>query len=204
MRTNLNPLSTDLETNLKYHPYVYKHIDFYLIPVWLKDTLAAVGQNETVLDNREKINSILTAEDINFYNENVSKIYDIKGMLSLPRDIYFQSLMDTRKYPNGYPVEACNEIQSLENSISKKEGLAPFVRNIDECQPKDLWHIVTRYEIHKLADKHLISICFELCEPGCELVEQAKEDEKLAEFYISEFGIQHFANTELFKKILTV
>ena len=35
-----------------------------------------------------------------------------------------------------------------------------------------------------------------------EFAEQAKEDEKLAEFLIGEFGVQHFANTELFKKIL--
>ena len=202
MRTNLNLKTSELESQVKFH--LSKQVDFYLIPTWLDDTLIGSGCNETVLCNQEKINSILTAEDIKFYNENVAKIYELKSMLPFTRDMYFQYLMDTRKYPNGFPIEACNNKPSFENSISKKEVLAPFVRNSDDIAPTDFWHVVARYNIHKLVDRYMVSIRFELCNPGCHFAEQAKEDEKLAEFFIGEFGVQQFANTELFKKILTV
>ena len=204
MRTNLNPKTSEIETHLNL--YLVKHIEFYLMPVWLDDTLVASGHNETVLDNREKINSILTAEDIKFYNENITKIYEIRSMLPLMRDTYFKFISDNRNYINGFPTDAlcvASDRSSLENSISKKEGLTPFVRNACNMTETQFWHIVARYSIKKLSDKHMIVIRFETCEPGCVYAEQAKEDEKLAEFLIGEFGVQHFANTELFKKILT-
>lgn len=202
MRTNLNFKTSDLENQVKFH--ISKQVDFYLIPTWLDDTLIGSGCNEVVLCDREKINFILTAEDIKFYNENIAKIYEIKAMLPFTQDMLFQFLMDNRNYPNGYPGEVCLEKPSLENSISKKEVLAPFVRNSDNIAPTDFWHVVARYKIHKLSDRHMISVRLELCEPSCIIAEQAKEDEQLAEFFIGEFGVQHFANTELFKKILTV
>lgn len=202
MRTNpgLLPVETEMDSKFPLH----KTVSYYLIPTWLDAVFTGLKLHETVLDDVKKVNSILTADDIKFYNENVAKIYELKAMLGFPSDMYFQYLMDSTKYPSGFPGDACVELPVSVNSISKKEALTPFVPNTEDLAPNFVWNVVTRYSINKLADSHLVAIRFELCEQGCQPAEQAKEYEKLAEFYLGEFGIQQFANTELFKNILTV
>lgn len=202
MRTNLSLLPVETEMDSKFP--LHKTVNYCLIPTWLDSVLTGLRLSETTLDDVKKVNSILTADDIKFYNENVAKIYELKALLGFPSDIYFKYLMDTTKYPGGFPVDACVELTSLGNSISKKEALTPFVQNIADCDPSVFWAVVVRYSITKLVESHFVAIRFELCAPDCQSAEQAKENEKLAEFYLGEFGIQHFANTELFKNLLTV
>ena len=177
-----------------------KPIYYIVVPTWIDDVLLANGLDETILEQHEKLKSILTAEDIKFYNENITKIYEIRHLLPIPRDIHV-SLSSLYGPEAAFGLVSSNQKnESLRNSISVKEGLAPFVRvETDNIHP---WGIIAQFSINRMVDRNLVVIRFVQSESGCGSDQQAKENEKLAEFIIGEYGVEAFANTELFNKIL--
>ena len=71
-RTNFNHRTSELNQQAK--DAMFKGTSFYLIPHWLDDALQAHSLNETILSDGDKVKSILTDDDINFYNQNVCGI----------------------------------------------------------------------------------------------------------------------------------
>lgn len=174
-------------------------VEYWLIPTWLDVYFKATNNSIAILGDKQKLNSILTADDILFYNQCLCKIYEAKHLCLLPNDVYPEYISpESVTYP-GLTHQSKN---SFENSISKKEVLAPFVKKPELLDGTAFLSTVIRYEILSLGQKHIIGMRIELCDPECATSEQATEDQKLAEFLIGEFGVKYFANTSLCKKIL--
>ncbi len=199
-RTNFNHRTSELNQQAK--DAMFKRTSFYLIPHWLDDALQAHSLNETILSDGDKVKSILTDDDIKFYNQNVCDMESMRKLLPLCDDINFQTLQPIARL--SYPSINVSETPSYEeNSISKKkEKLSPFIRDIQNFADKDLWNVVLSYSINRLADHNLVGVRLSIV-PYVEASEhEAKQNEMLAEFSIAEYGLMAFAGTHLFKKIL--
>lgn len=202
MRTCENSLSSELETQLRF--YLDKQILFYPIPKWLDEAFQAHGVSERILADNKKVNSILTDEDINFYNSQVDNLMSVRGVLNIPSDIYFTHLYEK----SGHIGSVSTQSYAIggvcaENSISTKEALKPFVSETDSENSNILWSHVVRFTVQRMNDSHIIGVRFEPCDTVDVRKEQAIEWEKLSEFIISEFGVSYFAKSELFKRLLS-
>ena len=199
-RTNFNHRTSELNQQAK--DAMFKRTSFYLIPHWLDDALQAHSLNETILSDGDKVKSILTDDDIKFYNQNVCDVEAMRKLLPLCEDVNFQTLQSIAKQPY-YKIDVSETPSYEENSISKKkEKLSPFIRDIQNFADKDLWNVVLSYSINRLADHNLVGVRLSIV-PYVEASEyEAKQNEMLAEFSIAEYGLMAFAGTHLFKKIL--
>ena len=199
-RTNFNHRTSELNQQAK--DAMFKRTSFYLIPHWLDDALQAHSLNETILSDGDKVKSILTDDDIKFYNQNVCDMESMRKLLPLCDDVNFQTLQSIAKQPY-YKIDVSETPSYEENSISKKrEKLSPFLKDIQNYADKDLWNVVLSYSINRLADHNVIGVRLSIV-PYSEASEfEAVQNEMLAEFSIAEYGLMAFAGTHLFKKIL--
>lgn len=197
-RTNFNSLAGQLTQQVQ--QAMDKEIKFFLIPVWLDDTLQAHSLSETILSDSNKLNSILTEDDIKFYNQTLCELYRIMPSLPIAKDIKLGQLL-TNQY--GYSEYAGPLPPSYEeNSIGKKELLTPFIKEAHSVSVDKLWNIVASYSVNKLSDHTLVGIRLNIVPFEDVLPLQLKQDEKLAELFIEEKGLMNTAGTHLFKKIL--
>lgn len=198
-RTNINLQTPELEESVK--SKLFKTTLFFPIPTWLDETLQAHSFNESILSNSETVNSILTADDIKFYNQNCGHFICLMEHIGLPNDINISKLHSKvndysfmRHTPEGLSYE--------ENSISRKDMLIPFIKGGHDFDGQIIWSLVASYSIHKLADVNVVGIRLKHTESKDTLQLQLEENEKLAEFALSEYGLTEVAGTHLFKKIL--
>lgn len=198
-RTNFNHLTSELNQQAK--DAMFKETSFYLIPVWLDDALQAHSLNETILSDDDKVSTILTDDDIKFYNEGIIHVERLRKSLPFVDDVLFQSLRS--KTNRGFSTHPAIETASYEeNSISKKERLSTFIRDIQQYTEEDLWNVVVSYSINRLVNSNMIGVRLSIV-PFAEASEhEAKQNELLAEFSIAEYGLSVVAGTHLFKKIL--
>ena len=197
-RTNFNSHTGQLDKQVKVA--MDKEIKFFIIPTWLDDTLQAHSLSETILSDSDKLNSILTGDDIKFYNQTLIDLERIRTTLPLAKDIVLQTLSRNIYGYIGYsmPEHASYE----ENSIGKKELLTPFIKEAQSVSVDKLWNIVASYSVNKLSDHTLVGVRFSIVPFEDVLPLQLKQDEKLAELFIEEKGLMNTAGTHLFKKIL--
>lgn len=197
-RTNFNSLTGQLDAmaNLAMH----KEIKFFIIPTWLDDALQAHSLNETILSDFDKVNSILTGDDIKFYNQTLWDLHRIMPSLPVPKDVDFATLSTNTYGSTDYSVPKCASYE--ENSIGKKELLTPFIKEAHSVSVDKLWNIVASYSVNKLSDHTLVGVRFNIVPFEDVLPLQLKQDEKLAELFIEERGLMYTAGTHLFKKIL--
>lgn len=197
-RTNFNSHTGQLDEQVKVA--MDKEIKFFIIPTWLDDTLQAHSLSETILSDSDKLNSILTGDDIKFYNQTLIDLERIRTTLPLAKDIVLQTLSSNIYGCIGYsmPEHASYE----ENSIGKKELLTPFIKEAQSVSVDKLWNIVASYSVNKLSDHTLVGVRFSIVPFEDVLPLQLKQDEKLAELFIEEKGLMNTAGTHLFKKIL--
>lgn len=197
-RTNFNSHTGQLDEQVKVA--MDKEIKFFIIPTWLDDTLQAHSLSETILSDSDKLNSILTGDDIKFYNQTLIDLERIRTTLPLAKDIELQTL-SSNIY--GYIAYSVPERASYEeNSIGKKELLTPFIKEAQSVSVDKLWNIVASYSVNKLSDHTLVGVRFSIVPFEDVLPLQLKQDEKLAELFIEEKGLMNTAGTHLFKKIL--
>lgn len=197
-RTNFNSLAGQLTEQVQ--QAMDKEIKFFLIPTWLDDTLQAHSLSETILSDSDKLNSILTGDDIKFYNQTLCELYRIMPSLPIAKDIKLEQL-STNQY--GYSEYAGPLSPSYEeNSIGKKELLTPFIKEAHSVSVDKLWNIVASYSVNKLSDHTLVGVRLNIVPFEDVLPLQLKQDEKLAELFIEEKGLMNTAGTHLFKKIL--
>ena len=197
-RTNFNSHTGQLDEQVKVA--MDKEIKFFIIPTWLDDTLQAHSLSETILSDSDKLNSILTGDDIKFYNQTLIDLERIRTTLPLAKDIVLQTL-SSNIY--GYMAYSVPERASYEeNSIGKKELLTPFIKEAQSVSVDKLWNIVASYSVNKLSDHTLVGVRFSIVPFEDVLPLQLKQDEKLAELFIEEKGLMNTAGTHLFKKIL--
>lgn len=197
-RTNFNSHTGQLDEQVKVA--MDKEIKFFIIPTWLDDTLQAHSLSETILSDSDKLNSILTGDDIKFYNQTLIDLERIRTTLPLAKDIELQRL-SSNIY--GYIAYSVPERASYEeNSIGKKELLTPFIKEAQSVSVDKLWNIVASYSVNKLSDHTLVGVRFSIVPFEDVLPLQLKQDEKLAELFIEEKGLMNTAGTHLFKKIL--
>ena len=197
-RTNFNSHTGQLDEQVKVA--MDKEIKFFIIPTWLDDTLQAHSLSETILSDSDKLNSILTGDDIKFYNKTLIDLERIRTTLPLVKDVELQTL-SSNTY--GYTDYSMPERASYEeNSIGKKELLTPFIKEAQSVSVDKLWNIVASYSVNKLSDHTLVGVRFSIVPFEDVLPLQLKQDEKLAELFIEEKGLMNTAGTHLFKKIL--
>lgn len=197
-RTNFNSLTGQLAQQAQ--QAMNKEIKFFLIPTWLDEALQAHSLSETILSDSDKLNSILTGDDIKFYNQTLCDLYRIMPSLPIARDIELERLSTNQYGYNEYtgPLSPSYE----ENSIGKKELLTPFIKEAHSVSVDKLWNIVASYSVNKLSDHTLVGVRLNIVPFEDVLPLQLKQDEKLAELFIEEKGLMNTAGTHLFKKIL--
>lgn len=199
-RTNFNTPTGQLEDHVKLA--MFKEVKFFLVPTWLDQTLQAHSLSETILSDNDKLNSILTAEDIKFYNENISGVMNLKPTLPIPADFTLSWLESNKPSYGNAGIPLMETASYEENSIGRKERLSPFIEGAQSTSVDKLWNIVATYSINRLADSSQVSIRLIIVPFEDVLQLQLKQDEKLAEFLIEELGLVNVAGTHLFKKLL--
>ncbi len=196
---SFNTPAGEIEQHVK--SAMFKAVRFFIIPTWLDDTLKAHGLTESILSDKDTVNSILTEDDIKFYNEQVTRLYKIVHAIPLPKDIDFQYLQSNKKHYGGNPTAVEDSLYE-ENSIGKKEILSPFLEGAQSISMDRLWNIVANYNITKLSDTTIIAVRLGIVSAEDVLPLQLKQDEKLGIFLIEEEGLTNVAGTHLFKKLL--
>ena len=199
-RTNFNTPTGQLEDHVKLA--MFKEVKFFLVPTWLDQTLQAHSLSETILSDNDKLNSILTAEDIKFYNENISGVMNLKPTLPIPADLTLSWLESNKPSYGNVGIPLMETASYEENSIGRKERLSPFIEGAQSTSVDKLWNIVATYSINRLTDSSQVSIRLIIVPFEDVLQLQLKQDEKLAEFLIEELGLVNIAGTHLFKKLL--
>lgn len=199
-RTNFNTPTGQLEDHVKLA--MFKEVKFFLVPTWLDQTLQAHSLSETILSDNDKLNSILTAEDIKFYNENISGVMNLKPTLPIPADLTLSWLESNKPSYGNSSIPFMETASYEENSIGRKERLSPFIEGAQSTSVDKLWNIVATYSINRLADSSQVSIRLIIVPFEDVLQLQLKQDEKLAKFLIEELGLVNVAGTHLFKKLL--
>lgn len=198
-RTNFDNPTGELERQVELA--MSKEVTFFVIPTWLDQTLQAHGSSETILSDNDMVNSILTADDIKFYNESVCNLATLRNTLPIAKDFSLGYLQSNKQhYGVGEPTLETASYE--ENSIGRKEKLLPFIEGAQSTSIDKLWNIVATYSINRLVDKSQICVRLVMVPFEDVLPLQLKQDEKLAEFFIEEHGLVNFAGTHLFKKIL--
>lgn len=198
-RAILNPLAGELEAQAK--AAMYKQTDFFIVPTWIDDSLRAHGMTESILSDKDMVNSILTEDDIKFYNQQLSSLNSVLNALPLPKDIEFKYLQSNKKH-YGMDIPAIEDSSYEENSIGRKERLSPFIKDAQSVSAEKLWNIVASYNINKLADRTQVVVRLSIVPFEDVLPLQLKQDEKLGIFLIEEYGLTFVAGTHLFKKLL--
>lgn len=199
-RTNFNTPTGQLEDHVKLA--MFKEVKFFLVPTWLDQTLQAHSLSETILSDNDKLNSILTADDIKFYNENISGVMNLKPTLPIPADFTLSWLASNKPSYGNVGIPLMETASYEENSIGRKERLSPFIEGAQSTSVDKLWNIVATYSINRLTDSSQVSIRLIIVPFEDVLQLQLKQDEKLAEFLIEELGLVNVAGTHLFKKLL--
>ena len=197
-RTNFNSHTGQLEQQVQLA--MHKAIEYFMIPTWLDQTLQAHSLSETILSDKDKLNSILTDDDIKFYNQNVAGLTSLLPTLPVSKDIALGHLSRANKcleYLDGPSLPLYEE-----NSIGRKEKLSPFIEGAQSTTIDKLWNVVATYSIHRLPDINLVCVRLVIVPFEDVLALQLKQDEKLAELFIEEKGLMNTAGTHLFKKIL--
>lgn len=198
-RTNFNLFTSELKAGVE--NAMFKPTLFFVIPPWLDETLQAHSLNETILSNADTVNSILTADDIKFYNQQVGRFICLSEQFQIPNDVDLSRLWN-KSMDCSEPLIVDPKLSYEENSISRKEKIIPFIKDGHILDDRLIWNIVASYSIHKLAEVNVVGIRLVLIDEPDIPSKQMEENEKLAEFAIAELGLTVVAGTHLFKKLL--
>lgn len=182
-----------------------KHASFYLIPNWLRDALDANGVTEDCLTDAEKLKTILTVEDVKFYNSQAEEFYKIKKRINFLDDIYptylYGIFPNEQRYADPGLVGEGNDELLYENTVSIKDAISPFISTMEYDAKANV--LSALYPIFKFSNnRDKVFITFGLADPATITDKTQESYESLATFLISEHGIKNVACSEVFKKIL--
>ncbi len=172
--------------------------DTYFIPNWLQDALDANNVTADILGDCEKLSSILTVEDVKFYNSQISLIGQISSRIGL-----VQGLEPVFIYPHPTAMAECPEPTNplYENTVSVIDAVSPFIREASDDANKNVLsalYLILNFSLQR--DKVFVSFGLGDQNTAIDKNQQAYED--LATFLIREQGIKVTASTQVFKKIL--
>lgn len=198
-RTNFNLFTSELKAGVE--NAMFKPTLFFIVPPWLDETLQAHSLNETILSNADTVNSILTADDIKFYNQQAGRFTCLTERFQIPNDVTLSYLQSKTNFCSS-SIEAPESLSYEENSISRKEKIIPFIKDGHKLDDRCIWNIVASYSIHRLAETNVVGIRLVMIDEVDIPSKQMEENEKLAEFAIEELGLTVVAGSHLFKKLL--
>lgn len=179
-----------------------KNVSFYLIPTWLQEALDANKLTGECLSDREKLKTILTVEDVKFYNSQVKNFLIVQHRIGFLSDVYPTLLAGIFPSEQCYSEPLTPGIDPLyENTVSIKDAVSPFISESScNLNPNVLSALYPIFNFSIKRDK--VFITFGLADPS-ENASKIKESyEKFATFLIGEYGIKCTAQSEVFKKIL--
>ena len=175
---------------------------YYLMPVWLEDAFEAHHLNKQTLADNKKLNSILTVDDVKFYN---GQVYPAMEMLRrfqiLDKDICFSPIIkDTDLIVE--PLES----SLYEENTSFTDVIAPFIKKESGCSVTEAgilpYSVYPSFEI--FTELNLVCVTLKVADTSEIKDLVAKENEKYVSFMINQYGLKSVACTDAFKNVINI